>query len=67
MSCDQIEIEITAIFNKIKSEANGGNITDEMVIKTGFNDLKERARVECNDIYSIEWGDKGHYLKKSTA
>lgn len=64
MTCHEIEVAITRTFNAIKSKANNGNITDEMVVKTNFNDLKELAKSQCNVDYSIEWTNTGYSLVK---
>ena len=65
MTCDQIDWIIRAVFAALIKQANGGNITDDMVIKSGFNGLNALAKSECNIDYSIEWTQNGNVLTLS--
>ncbi len=61
--CDNLKKQIEAEFNKIKkAAAPTGNITDEMVINSKFNDLVELAKQRCNTIYTIEYQSGGYVL-----
>lgn len=63
MNCDDLHQEIQAEFDNIlKEAAPNGNITDEMVLKSKFNGLIERAAKECKRYYSIRWTDQGYVL-----
>ncbi len=63
MNCDDLHLELQAEFDKIlKEAAPNGNITDEMVLKSKFNELVEKAAKECNRYYSIKWTDQGYVL-----
>lgn len=62
MNCNDLKTEITSVFNRIKAAAPNGNITDEMVLKSQFNELNELAKLHCNVSYSIEWQPGGYIL-----
>ena len=62
MSCDEIDKAIRAVFAAIQKQAGENNITDEMVIKSDFNDLNARARQECHLHYSIDHTPQGYVL-----
>ena len=63
MKCDDLHRELQAEFDKIlKEAAPNGNVTDEMVLKSNFNKLVEKASKECKRYYSIKWTDQGYVL-----
>ncbi|RZL01403.1 MAG: hypothetical protein EOP36_11770 [Rubrivivax sp.] len=62
MSCAEIDKKIRAVFTKLQGEAQGKNITDEMVVKSDFNDLNTQAEQQCGFRYSIDWTENGYVL-----
>lgn len=63
VDCDYLKMQIENEFKKIKAAAGpNGNITDEMVWKSKFNDLVELAKEHCNTLYAIEWQSSGYVL-----
>lgn len=63
VNCDDLKKQIEAEFQKIMGAAGpNGNITDEMVWKSKFNDLVELAKKHCGTLYTIEWQSGGYIL-----
>lgn len=62
-NCDELEKKIQEAFEDVIAQSETGNITDDMVNATPFNDLVAEARDKCNIDYSIRWNN-GNYLHK---
>ncbi|MEA9939053.1 hypothetical protein VDG40_18635 [Xanthomonas campestris pv. raphani] len=63
MNCEDLHREIEAEFDRILKEAKpNGNVTDQMFLKSNFNELVQKAAKDCKRYYSIKWTDHGYAL-----